>query len=103
MFGIDASATNVSLFGLTITGGFSQRYTGSIANGGTLTITNSTISNNFTYEAGAGGIYNLGKLTIVNSAFSGAKPHTRSHQCTKLRDRKRNRLSKRLQTTFSCQ
>ena len=43
------------------------------------------------------------RCCIVNSAFSDAKPRSRSRRCTKLRDRKRNRLSKRLQTTFSCQ
>ncbi len=43
------------------------------------------------------------RCCIVNSAFSDAKPRSRSRRSTKLRDRKRNRLSKRLQTTFSCQ
>ena len=43
------------------------------------------------------------RCCIVNSAFSDAKPRSSSRRSTKLRDRKRKRLSKRLQTTFSCQ
>ena len=43
------------------------------------------------------------RCCIVNSTFSDAKPRTRSRRYTKSRDRKRNRLSKRLRTTFSCQ
>ena len=43
---------------------------GGVYNQGTLTITNSTISDNSASEFG-GGIYNQGTLTIMNSTFSG--------------------------------
>ena len=44
---------------------------GAICNGGTLTILNSTISGNVAREHEGGGIANYGTLTITNSTFSG--------------------------------
>jgi len=44
---------------------------GAIRNDGTLTITNSTISNNQTLGGPGGGIRNDGTLTVTNSTFSG--------------------------------
>ena len=43
---------------------------GGIANGGTLTVTNSTVSGNSSYWGG-GGIANYGTLTLTNSTLSG--------------------------------
>ncbi|WP_448337659.1 beta strand repeat-containing protein [Chloroflexus aurantiacus] len=83
---------NLTLQGVTITGGYSFSFGGGIQNSGTLsvinstffanaalygagidntgtlTITNSTFSNNA--ASTAGGIYNAGTLTITNSSFS---------------------------------
>ena len=45
---------------------------GGLANEGTLTVTNSTMSANMAINNNSGGaIYNVGTLTIINSAFSG--------------------------------
>jgi len=44
---------------------------GAICNGGTLTINNSTISGNVARQHEGGGIANYGTLTITNSTFSG--------------------------------
>jgi hypothetical protein len=49
---------------------FPAGYGGGISNGGTLTITNSTINGNQVYLTG-GGIANWGTLTITNSTVSG--------------------------------
>jgi LPXTG-site transpeptidase (sortase) family protein len=44
---------------------------GGIYNGGTLTITNSTIADNVAASGNGGGIYNDGSLTAINCTFSG--------------------------------
>jgi hypothetical protein len=59
----------------TITNNSSNINGGGIYNNGTLTITNSTIANNFAYDVGGGGpagggIYNNGTLTIINSTIA---------------------------------
>ena len=59
----------------TVTGGFSpgdlDGTGGGIANEGTLTLTNSTVSGNSAGEAASGGIWNGGTMTISNSTVSG--------------------------------
>jgi hypothetical protein len=40
-------------------------------NGGTLTVTNSTISGNSIFNGNGGGIWNAGNLTVTNSTISG--------------------------------
>ena len=65
--------STVTLSGLTIQDGNAFQ-AGGIYNAGTLTINNSTISNNFAqfrYRGFGGGIYNYGGLTINNSTVSG--------------------------------
>jgi hypothetical protein len=78
IFTVSAGA-QVAISGLTITGGrggvfvfgtFTATLGGGIANAGTLTVTNSTISGNSVPEWG-GGINNLGTLTVTNSTISG--------------------------------
>ena len=65
VFFVDLSVVNAEISGLTISGGSVDGYDfpgegGGINNGGTLTITNSTISGNSTYrELGGGGIFNI--------------------------------------------
>ncbi|GIV94148.1 MAG: CSLREA domain-containing protein [Chloroflexus sp.] len=62
------SDANLTLQRLTITNGYSLGFGGGIQNSGTLTVTNSVLSNN---AAGFGaGIDNTGTLTITNSTFS---------------------------------
>jgi CSLREA domain-containing protein len=67
VFEIDGAATNVTLSGLTITGGFENSgffYGGAgILNFGTLTVSNCTISGNTDTFIG-GGIENIGTLTL---------------------------------------
>ncbi|HEX5272560.1 MAG TPA: choice-of-anchor Q domain-containing protein [Gemmataceae bacterium] len=63
------TGTNVSLSGLTITGGRDPNQGGGIRNLGTLTVTNCTITGNFTF--GGGGILNAGTLTLSGSTVSG--------------------------------
>jgi predicted outer membrane repeat protein len=67
-----ASAVTVSISGLTIEDGNAEGG-GGIFNNGTLTVTNSTLSNNTANNAGVGGggIYNDGTLTVANSTLSG--------------------------------
>ena len=78
IFTVSAGA-QVTISGLTITGGrggtfvfgtFTATLGGGIANAGTLTVTNSTISGNSVSDYG-GGINNLGTLTVTNSTISG--------------------------------
>ena len=66
-----ASAVTVSISGLTIEDGNAEGG-GGIFNNGTLTVTNSTLSNNTANNAGVGGggIYNDGTLTVANSTLS---------------------------------
>jgi predicted outer membrane repeat protein len=63
------SGAVVTLDGLTITGGNSVDG-GGISNGGTLTVTNSTISGNSATNGGAG-FNNNGTLNLINSTVSG--------------------------------
>jgi CSLREA domain-containing protein len=60
---------------LTIANGRSGGNGGGIENNGTLTVTNTTFSNNFAGPgsgvAGGGGIWNGGTVTVTNSTFSG--------------------------------
>jgi len=75
IFTVDAG-TQVSLFGLTITGGLANGSGGGIYNGGTLTLTSSTVSGNSTagvsYDGG-GGIYNdySGTMSLTDSTVDG--------------------------------
>ncbi|HEX8567524.1 MAG TPA: carboxypeptidase-like regulatory domain-containing protein [Pyrinomonadaceae bacterium] len=75
---------NLSLEGVTITGGYGTvtpaapfRFGGGIYNnGGTLSLTNSSVSGNFSPAGGGaggvgGGIYSTGTLTVANSTVSG--------------------------------
>jgi CSLREA domain-containing protein len=67
------SGKTVTISGLTISGGsvFASNG-GGIYNGGTLTLTNSTVSGNTASGGGSGGgIYNGGTLTLTNSTISG--------------------------------
>ncbi len=68
---MDNSGEPVSLSGFTITGG-NAIYGGGILNNGTLTVTDSTFSNNSISGYGqGGGICNmLGTLTVINSTFT---------------------------------
>ena len=58
-----------------VTGGFSEGDLsgngGGIANAGTLSLANSTVSENSTGETGGGGIWNGGTMTVSNSTVSG--------------------------------
>jgi uncharacterized repeat protein (TIGR01451 family) len=77
------AGVNLSIFSLTIANGKANTG-GGILNAGTLTITNSTISNNQTIDGAdatgasnggnagnGGGIYNTGTLTLINSTVGG--------------------------------
>ena len=59
----------------TVTGGFSagdlSGSGGGVANAGTLSLTNSSVSGNSTGETGGGGIWNGGTMTVSNSTVSG--------------------------------
>ena len=75
IFQIDTDA-DVTIDGLTITNGNGGGNGGGIFNGGTLTISNSTISSNsatgFIFGGEGGGIYNdHATLTVSNSTLSG--------------------------------
>jgi len=67
-FSIGTGAT-VRLNALTISGGTSTKMGGGIANSGTLTVSNSTLTGNSAFRGGA--IYNDGTLTVINSTLSG--------------------------------
>ncbi len=62
----------VTLAGMTVTRGFGANYApgwgGGIFNAGTLTVKDSTISDNYADEGG--GIFNIGTLTVVGSTLS---------------------------------
>jgi hypothetical protein len=64
-----ASGVKATIEGLTIKNG-SSSYAGGIDNGGTLTVSNSTLSGNSASFSG-GGIDNGGTLTVSNSTLSG--------------------------------
>lgn len=70
VFQIDSGTVNLS--NLTVTGGNSagDNLGGGINNFGTLTITNSIISNNVSGNGGGGGISNSGTLNLTNSTVS---------------------------------
>jgi len=68
VFNISATGTG-TLAGLTITGGVAP-FGGGVNIGGTLTVTNSTISGNTATLDGAG-ILNTGMLTVISSTISG--------------------------------
>ena len=71
VFSIGGGIT-VNISGVTIQNGSAPGYTygGGFENGGTLTLSNSTVSgNSATYDVGA--IYNYGTLTLSNSTVSG--------------------------------
>ena len=67
VFVVDAGAT-VAISGLTIADGLAYNG-GGIDNAGTLTVTNSTLSDNSANGDG-GGIHNAGTLTVTNSTLS---------------------------------
>jgi mucin-19 len=73
VFTVDSGVT-VILSGMTIAGGDAGSANGGgVCNGGTLTLTDCTVSGNSVTEAstgGGGGIYNDGMLTVTNSTFS---------------------------------
>jgi predicted outer membrane repeat protein len=66
---------NVSLSGLTISGGSavsgSANYGGGLLNFGTLSVRNCTFTGNAAGSSGGGGIYNDGAMTVANCTFSG--------------------------------
>jgi len=66
-----ASNTFVFLNSLTITNAYSTNYGGGIYNGGTLTLTNCTLSGNYATNGDGGGIYNNGTLTMTNCTLTG--------------------------------
>jgi len=65
--GSTLTVTNSTLSDNSATAGFG----GGIENAGTLTVTNSTFSGNSGIAVFGGGIFNLGTLTVTNSTFSG--------------------------------
>ena len=76
IFTIDTNA-NVQMTGLTITGGLVDLHHvpggnsgAGISNAGTLTITNSTITNNSGLNGAGGGITSVGTLTVTDSTIT---------------------------------
>src|SRR5208337_2094148 len=68
------SGVSVNLSGMTITGGYvSNSGGGGIFNAGTLTVNNSTFTDNYAYDGG--GISNYGTLTVNNSTFTDNSSH----------------------------
>src|SRR5262249_39829320 len=67
---VDPGATAV-VRGLTVTGGSTLYNAGGIANAGTLTLENSTVTANKVLSGDGGGIYNSGTLTVRRSVVSG--------------------------------
>ena len=66
-----SSGISASISAMTITGGSTSNFGGGIDNaGGTLTVSDSTFSNN-TATTGGGGIYSNGTLTVTDSTFTG--------------------------------
>ena len=66
-----ASTITVFLNSLTITNGYSTNNGGGIYNGGTLTLTNCTLSGNSAESDYGGGICNVGLLTLNQCTLSG--------------------------------
>src|SRR5262249_8806945 len=72
---VDPSVT-ASISGLTISGGNSASNGGGLANFGTTTLNNSTVSGNAaTNYSYGGGVYNGGTLTMTNCTVSGNSPN----------------------------
>lgn len=76
VFFVDTGITNAVISGLNVTGGNVSGNLflggGGILNAGTLTIINSSIAGNSTFDNnGGGGISNNGTLTVVNSTIAG--------------------------------
>jgi len=67
---VEIGTVNVYITGFKITGGSTSIYGGGIYNRGTLTISNSTISDN-TVSSWGGGIFSTDTLNISNSIISG--------------------------------
>ena len=67
------NAENLTLFGVNVSNNTANYNGGGIANVGTLTLTNSTLSGNSSGSLGfgGGGILNTGTLTVTNSTLSG--------------------------------
>jgi hypothetical protein len=65
------SAGTVTMSGLTMTDGGGQYCPGGIANYGTTTLTDSTVSGNTTSKICGGGIYNGGTMALTDSTVSG--------------------------------
>jgi CSLREA domain-containing protein len=65
------SGITVNITGVTIRNGGTTAVGGGIFNGGTLTLTNSTVSGNTADNAGGGIFNNAGTLTLINSIVSG--------------------------------
>lgn len=66
----NASPDVTTLTDVTFRGCASLTNGGGIYNGGTLTLTNSTVTSNTAGSAGGGGIYNTGTLTVTDSTIS---------------------------------
>jgi hypothetical protein len=75
VFKIVGSTTRAEVHGLTITHGVAGGGGGGIFNEGVLTVSNSTLVNNFApsygFDPGGGGIYSVGALTITGSTLTG--------------------------------
>jgi len=65
------SGITVNITGVTIRNGGTTAVGGGIFNGGTLTLTNSTVSGNAADNTGGGIFNNAGTLTLINSIVSG--------------------------------
>ncbi|MDO8432340.1 MAG: choice-of-anchor Q domain-containing protein [Candidatus Binatus sp.] len=66
------SGAALNLETLTVAHGFSASNGGGISNSGTLSVSNSTLSNNsISPNLSGGGIFSTGTLTVTNSTFSG--------------------------------
>jgi predicted outer membrane repeat protein len=65
---------NVSLSGLTVTGG-SAAFGGGLLNFGTLALTDCVVRNNAATANGGGGLYNDGALTLTGCTFNGNTTH----------------------------
>ena len=71
VFHVSGSGTT-SISGVTVKGGNTATSAGGILNSGTLTLNNSTVSDNTTsFNGNGGGIFNYGTLTLDNSTVSG--------------------------------
>jgi len=71
VFTINSGVMGAAVANLIVTGGSTGASGGGINNGGTLSITNSTISNNAANGGFGGGVANTGTLTVTRSTVSG--------------------------------